>query len=184
MGILPDEIKKSDFRASLVRGDQDPGLVDDDDDISKKSFTELIILKHDNKFLAFWSVLNIFSCLTSSYFYAYISAFGVPEVGSTLSNIVFTYEIIFFIKMLLEFITEYKPEGDLSAPVRDLQAISMNYLKGHFVYDFIPILPLGELIKFEGGYQRLFYLIKIIRIGKGLVIFTTQNIMSVFKNYY
>ena len=86
--------------------------------------------------------------------------------------------------MMLEFITEYKPEGDLSAPVRDLQAISMNYLKGRFIYDFIPILPLGELIKFEGGYERLFYLIKIIRIGKGLVIFTTQNIMSVFKNYY
>lgn len=184
MGIKPEEIRKSDFRASLVREDKDPALEEDGDDISKKSITQLIILKHDNKFLEFWSFLNIFSCLTSSYFYAYISAFGVPEVGSVLSVIVFTYEIIFFIKMMLCFITEYKPEGDLAEPVRDIQEISMIYLKGHFIYDFIPILPLGEAIKFQNGYERLFYLIKIIRIGKGLVIFTTSNIMSVFKNYY
>lgn len=35
--------------------------------------------------------------------------------------------------MMLEFITEYKPEGDLSEPIRDLKTISMNYLKGNFV---------------------------------------------------
>lgn len=98
--------------------------------------------------------------------------------------IVIFYEVVFFVQMLLKFITEYKPEGDLSPPIRDLQIIATTYLKGTFIYDFIPIFPFAEVLKYENGYERLFYLIKIIRIGKGLGIFTTSNIMSIFKNYY
>ena len=71
-----------------------------------------------------WRVLFTFSSLTSCYFYAFIAAFGVPEVETALWYINLVYELIFLISMCLQFVTEYKPQGEMSKPVRDIGLIS------------------------------------------------------------
>jgi len=121
--------------------------------------------------------------LTSSYFYAYIAAFGVPKTNSNLFYTNLFYEGIFSLQILLEFITDYRPQGTFSKPVRDLSKISSRYLKGGFIYDFIPLIPLDNIIKI-GGYERLFYLIKLMRFGKGIGIFKSQNIMKIIKSIF
>jgi hypothetical protein len=40
------------------------------------------------------------------------------------------------------------------------------------------------LIKINGGYERLFYLLKIIRFQKGFQIFDAATFMSVMKKIY
>jgi hypothetical protein len=62
-------------------------------------------------------------------------------------------------------LVEYTPPGQL-VPVKDITQISLRYLKGEFWKDFIPIIPL-QMIDL-GGDERLFYIIKIMRLIKGL----------------
>lgn len=51
-------------------------------------------------------------------------------------------------------------------PVKDIYLISMRYLKGPFLKDFIPIIPF-QLIDLNGD-ERFFYIIKIMRLIQGL----------------
>ena len=58
----------------------------------------------------------------------------------------------------------------------------MRYLRGEFWTDFIPIIPLQALPL--NGYERLFFLIKIMRLIKGLQIFDVAQLMKVIKKSY
>lgn len=58
----------------------------------------------------------------------------------------------------------------------------MRYLKGEFWKDFIPIIPL-QLLNI-GEDRRLFYIIKIMRLIKGLQVFDVANIMEIIKKQY
>lgn len=58
----------------------------------------------------------------------------------------------------------------------------MRYLKGEFWKDFIPIIPL-QLLDI-GEDRRLFYIIKIMRLIKGLQVFDVANIMEIIKKQY
>ena len=42
----------------------------------------------------------------------------------------------------------------------------MRYLKGNFVYDFVPLIPFTYINL--NGDERLFYIIKIVRLVIGL----------------
>ena len=44
-------------------------------DLGKKSILDMISIPEDNKLYLYWRSINIFCCLTSSYFYAYMAAF-------------------------------------------------------------------------------------------------------------
>jgi hypothetical protein len=68
--------------------------------------------------------------------------------------------------MLIQFLVEYTPPGQL-VPVKDISLISMRYLRGEFLKDFIPIIPL-QLLTLNNGDERLFFIIKIMRLIKGL----------------
>ena len=110
--------------------------------------------------------------------YAYLAAFSVK--GSTAFNeIIIVFEVIFFISLCLNFITDYKEEGS-NSPVRDASLISMKYLNSRFVWDFLPLIPLTI---FDLGYESFhhFYLIKIIRLDTGLRLFNVQIIMAKVK---
>ena len=58
----------------------------------------------------------------------------------------------------------------------------MRYLKGNFVYDFFPLLPFTYIPL--NGFERLFYLIKIIRLVIGLQILDVPRIMEKIKKIY
>lgn len=57
--------------------------------------------------------------------------------------------------------------------------MSIRYLKSEFLTDLIPIIPL-QIIDL-GGNQRFFYLIKIIRLVKGLNVYDVPEIVSKIK---
>ena len=111
------------------------------DQLGKKSILDLISIPEDNKVYLYWRSLNIFCCLTSSYFYAFMAAFEDPAEGSFLYVINIIYEIIFLISILIQFLVEFTPPGQI-VPVKDITQISLRYLKGEFWKDFIPIIPL------------------------------------------
>ena len=58
----------------------------------------------------------------------------------------------------------------------------MRYLKGDFANDFIPLIPIELIIRFE--HSRLFFLVKCMRILKSLHILDIKVFTKVVKNYY
>ena len=79
------------------------------------------------------------SCLTSSYFYAYVGSFAHPD-GDWWTKFEIVYEMIFLVDMGVNFITEFRENGSGHA-VRDISRIVIRYLKGYFILDLIPLLP-------------------------------------------
>lgn len=59
--------------------------------------------------------------------------------------------------------------------------ISLNYLKGQFIIDLIPFLPL-QLIPLNGD-EKMFYLIKLIRIGTGIEFLNPQQISEYLTKF-
>ena len=96
---------------------------------NEKSFSSMIIVCVDSKFYAIYKGVNLFCCLTSSYFYAYMAAFEEPGPGSFLFTINWTYEAIFIISMIICFLTEFHKDGE-TTPTRDLKQIANRYLYG------------------------------------------------------
>jgi hypothetical protein len=55
------------------------------------------------------------------------------------------FESIFGLSIFLKFFCEFKTE-ESPLPVRDLSRIADRYLKGDFIFDVIPILPLPQYL--------------------------------------
>lgn len=92
-----------------------------------------------------------------------------------------TFESIFIISIIKKFITEYTADGEIM-PERDIMKIYDRYLKTEFLRDFIPIFPITFILDMSyKKYGRIFYLIKIIRLTKGLKFFNVQQTMDYFK---
>lgn len=86
-------------------------------------FLDLIILDHDCQLVQIWYFLFLVSCLTSGYFYGWIALFGIEEDDRHFKTAIYVYESIFSIWIVINFLTEYIPEGEV-IPVRNLTAIS------------------------------------------------------------
>lgn len=80
--------------------------------------------------------------------------------------------------ILIKFLVSYTPEGSTN-PERDLTKISKRYLKNGFVMEFITVIPFTSLSL--GGYERLFYLIKVLRLFIGFKVFNVHLIMQRIK---
>lgn len=63
-------------------------------------------------------------------------------------------------------------------------AIGKKYIQGNLSYDVFAIIPFSLLIRINGGYERLFYILKLIRFNKGFQIFDASAFMSVMKKIY
>lgn len=137
----------------------------------------MIVIGLDSKFRIWWRILETWSQLTSSYLYAYMAAFEDKNDGP-LFHVQIVYETIFLISMGLKFLYE-QDKKDSEGTERDLSKIAMHYLRGEFLFDLIPLIPLVALDL--GGYERLFYLIKIIRLVNGFQVFSVPVIMEKIK---
>jgi len=133
---------------------------------SVPAFPNCIIIKHTNRFLSVWNFLFVLSCCCSSYFYAYLAAFKHPGVNLKQLYTELTFEGIFLVTLLVNFITDYMEDGN-PTPVRDLNKICQRYLKGQFIFDFIPLIPLPHLTLWH-GQEKYFYLIKVVRLVIGI----------------
>lgn len=89
---------------------------------------------------------------------------------------------MFLISLCVNFLVDYKPEGEENK-IKDLNKIGIRYLKGQFLYDFIPLIPL-QALSLRGQKERLFFVIKIIRLLNGFKIFQVAKIMKVIKSHY
>lgn len=180
-GILPHQFTTNDVDISFtLDNNQELGDQDSEEDyqVEEGNFTQYLVISHTNKVVYVWNVLYVLSCLTSCYFYAFMAAFEKPDPGSWLFILDWSFEGIFLVSLLLNFITDYKEDGNPN-PVRDLNKISMRYLKGQFTYDIIPLIPLPHLP--FGNSMKHFYLIKIMRMVTGIRVFDVSVIMSRIK---
>ena len=113
----------------------------------------LVISRTGKFFEAKESVVTIM-CLTTSYYYADLINFGFES--RTRSNIL---EICFLIDLILNFFVDYIPNTSMNKePERNFQKIALNYLRGNFIWDFIPLVPL-QFIDVHGN-ERFFFIIK------------------------
>lgn len=166
----------------LENEDDDEVLNTSETQEDSSSFWHIFIIARKSIIYKLWSVFEVFCCLSSSYIYAYMAAFENPEHGTTLFDLFLFYEIIFLVAFMLNFLVEYTPKGE-EKPVREYKKIAWNYLKGNFALDFIPLVPL-QFIDLPGGKERLFIVIKLIRIFNGIKVFKVRSIMSYIENYF
>jgi hypothetical protein len=179
-GIKQDELQLIHVKESFfhdINDEHQDSKVFDNTNIYDK-----LVISRNNPILAVWKYIYILCCLVSSYFYAFLAAFehnfDKNDSSTSTTTLSFVFEGIFVINILLSFITEYMPESSQN-PERDLSKIATRYLKTEFPLEFITVVPF-QLLNL-GGYQRLFYLVKIARLHIGFKVFNVHKIMQNIK---
>jgi hypothetical protein len=147
---------------------------DGDNSLKQTNFYDHFIISQNNSLLFVWSWLYLLCCLTSAYVYGFLAAFFDGNSDGTLYSLQIIYESIFSVNIVLRFFTEYTPEGSPN-PERDLSKIASRYLRNEFFLEFITVIPF-QLLPF-GGFERLFFLIKIFRLLIGFKVFNVSQIM-------
>jgi hypothetical protein len=74
-------------------------------------------------------------------------------------------------------------EGDRSRPVRQWSKIVLHYLRTEFIWDFIPLLPF-QYLTLVRNRERLFFLIKCMRLKSGFQILDVTKLKGIIKLYY
>ena len=90
-----------------------------------------------------------------------------------IRNINHWFEIFFGLSIVFHLFTDYTKPGE-HEPVKDLLLIMKKYIYSDFIYDLIPIIPIPHLFLYFGKEPQYTYLVKIIRINRGIKAF---NIM-------
>ena len=100
----------------------------------------------------------------SSYVYAFVAAHRTNELTPWLIVCNIVFEIVFVLDIIVNMILSYTEEGTGNdVPVRSIFKISKRYLKGRFIFDLIPIIPLQDFPSINNR-SSLFYLVKLIRL--------------------
>jgi len=63
-------------------------------------------------FSIYWNGVDIFTCVVSSYFYAYLGCFGHDAISPSVEILVILFESIFLMSLIKNFITDYIPDGE------------------------------------------------------------------------
>ena len=82
--------------------------------------------------------------------------------------------------MYTKFTTDFIHDGD-TVPERDLAVIAKRYLKGDFIWDLIPLLPLSMIFEHTKS-SKLFFILKTLRIINGIKLFKVSVILSNIKS--
>ena len=121
-------------------------------------------------------------CVVSSYFYAYMAAFKAPKPGDYLFHIMIVFECLFAVDIFLKFLKSFTKDGE-TMPTIDLAKIAQRYLKGQFLLDFIPLVPLSSIFSFAHGHGHL-YIVKCIRIINGFSLFNISEMMTDIRAFF
>ena len=84
------------------------------------------------------------------------------------------------IDMALQFFLEYTPEG-VAIPESDLKKISWHYLNGDFKLDMLALIPF-QFLQMKNNRQYLFFMIKLIRLEKGIRHISVPEMVNYFQN--
>ena len=125
--------------------------------------------------------IYVMCCLLSPYIYAYFALHGHEEGERTAVWATICFECVFVIAIFKNFITEYTPDGEI-IPEKDIMKIAERYFWNEFLIDSIPTIPITFILDMSSTkYGRIFYLVKVIRLAKGLKIYNVQQIMDYLK---
>lgn len=105
-----------------------------------------MILKENSWFTSIWFTIDIISCIVSSYLYAYMGTFGGNSLSPVGDNCIQVFNIVFILSIIINFSTEYKPDG-ISKPIRDIKKIALRYLNNGFIMDFLMVLPFYDIFQ-------------------------------------
>lgn len=135
-----------------------------------------LILSQNSWFTNFWFGIDILSCIISSYLYAYMGTFGSNSLTTTGDRMVTFFEVVFVLSIIINFTTEYKPDG-ISKPVRDFKKIAIRYLHNGFIMDLLMVIPFNYIFGRRRN-SKLAYFIKTYRLVKGIRIFNVSQLIS------
>lgn len=186
-GILPRELESFDFKHSLAHNNEDccytiPEKSSSQTRKRKKeiNWQDFVVISKKSKLYIFWKIGFVLSCLISSYQFTWFAVFGHAIPGTLSYRLMMFFEVYFIISIVFNFFLEYEVQGQ-TQPVRDLMKIISTYLRGWFIIDVIPCIPLQSIDM--GGAEIDFYLIKNMRLYIGMSFLNVQAIMR-FVNYY
>ena len=112
-----------------------------------------------------------------------MAAFKSEANNPIMLKISLGLEIFFALNILLHFFLTYEEETNKShIHISDLNKIALHYLQTGFIRDLIPLIPFQ--VFYMSGYERFFYIIKIIRLYSGLKLLNIPAIMSQVKYQY
>ena len=141
----------------------------------------MIIISEQSTFKKGWSIVYLVSCFTSPYFYAWVALNGHEKDEYLQLCFAYIYESIFALNICFNFLTDFVPDGEI-IPEKDLAKIADRYLNGEFLKDFAPTFPLTFFFdNSHTKFWRLLYLVKIIRLIKGIEIYDVQVMMDWLK---
>ena len=103
-----------------------------------------------------------------------------PQPFSLLYTTDIIFQIIFFISIILPFLTEFEPAPGLKV-IRDPIVIANRYVKSQFIFDILPLIPFNLFVNLNYGFERLFFLIKLIRLQNGFKILNVHVVMRYIK---
>ena len=134
-------MEPTDIDYSIIEGNKGFNL-DDCSDVEDEndSIFDKFILKAENPIVVLSDLIYVLVCLGSAYFYMWCGTFEGQD-AEILDTAERYTESFFAYYMILKFMSEYNIEGELM-PIRDPQKIANHYLRGSFVIDLIPLLPL------------------------------------------
>ena len=106
-----------------------------------RSWTDMLVVERKRPLYMVEHTLYIVLCLISPYIYAWFIVFGAPSAQSTMYKLSIFFEVFFFVNIIFSFFVEYREDGKLQ-PIRDLRLIAQRYIKGNFLIELIPVIPL------------------------------------------
>lgn len=113
-----------------------------------------------------------------------MSAFRYEHQQSHMKELMIAsgiFELCFFIDMITNFFKDTNDSEDFHVS-RSFKEVSTAYYKDRFIWDLIPLIPFQYLV-LKRNRQRLFFIIKIIRLKNGLQDYSTRNIMKIIKRW-
>ena len=125
-------------------------------------------------------VTSFFSCFS----YAYEACF-IENSLSEHKKYEHYFEGMLLMDIIITFFVEYHRPVPQKVERRFLE-LGKIYLEGSFLVDFTAIIPFYAIFDglIEMKYNRLFLLIKIVRITRGFELMSTKVFMSQVKSYF
>ena len=75
-------------------------------------FAKLLVFSKLSTFSIYWNGVDIFTCVVSSYFYAYLGCFGHDAISPIVKILIMIFESIFVFSLCKNFITDYTSDGE------------------------------------------------------------------------
>lgn len=145
----------------------------------------MLVFEEDSKFSNFWRYFYILMCLVSTYIYIFACVFGIQKI--ILENMILDYNIelwmegFFALNILKNFWTTYSHK-DCGRKVRSPGRIALNYIKGRFIYDLLPTIPITYFITEFNPALDLLYLFKMSRLKTGLKFLDSREWVKIIAN--